>query len=138
MEAQARAALDGVNLNARVIRSSAERFAACPSDSIDYAVTERAERMVIVPVSCGWSDVGSWDALTEIGNPETRGNMVPGDAVLIDVRNTPVPTDGLTVTASGIQDLIIIADGSHVMIVPKSRSQDVKKIVEALKARTPH
>ena len=134
MNAAARAALDGVDLTARLIRPDAERFAACPSDSIDYAVMERADRVAIVPVSCGWSDVGSWDALAEIASPDANGNTVAGAAVLIDTRGCHVQADGITVTASGIDDLIVVANGSHVMILPKGCSQDVKKIVEALKA----
>ena len=136
MDAEARAALAGADLTARLIRPDAERFAACPSDSIDYAVMERAERVAIVPVACGWSDVGSWDALADIGSADADGNTVAGDAVLIDTRGCHVHADGITVTASGIEDLIVIANGSHVMIVPKGRSQDVKKIAEALKARS--
>lgn len=135
MNAEARAALEGVDLTARLIRPDAGRFAACPSDSIDYAVMERADRVAIVPVSCGWSDVGSWDALAEIGLPDAAGNTISGDAVLIDSHGCHVHADGITVTASGIEDLIVIANGSHVMIVPRGRSQDVKKIAEALKAR---
>jgi len=136
MDHDARAALEGVDLTARQIRPDAACFAACPSDSIDYAVMERADRVAIVPVACGWSDVGSWDALAEIGSADAQGNTVAGDAVLIDTRGCHIHTDGITVTASGIEDLIVIANGSHVMIVPKGRSQDVKKIVEAMKARS--
>lgn len=136
MEASARASLEGQDFAARLIRPDAERFAACPSDSIDYAVMERAERVAIVPVSCGWSDVGSWDALADIATPDPQGNTVSGSAVLIDTRGCHVHADGITITASGIDDLIVIANGSHVMIVPKGRSQDVKKIAEALKARS--
>lgn len=134
MDREARAALAGIALGARLICPHAERFAACPSDSIDYAVMERAERVAIVPVSCGWSDVGSWDALAEIGSPDADGNTVSGEAVLIDARGCHIHTDGTTVTASGIRDLIVVASGNHVMILPKGRSQDVKMIVEALKS----
>jgi len=136
MDHDARAALEGVDLTARQIRPDAACFAACPSDSIDYAVMERADRVAIVPVACGWSDVGSWDALAEIGSADAQGNTVAGDAVLVDTRGCHIHADGITVTASGIEDLIVIANGSHVMIVPKGRSQDVKKIVEAMKARS--
>jgi mannose-1-phosphate guanylyltransferase len=135
MHRAAHEAVDGIDLDARLIRPLAERFAACPSDSIDYAVMERATRVGIVPVSCGWSDVGSWDALAEIGEPDAAGNTVSGAVIALDSRNNHIHADGITVTASGIDDLIIIANGSHVMIVPKGRSQDVKAIVEALKAR---
>jgi len=129
----ARESLEGVQLNARTIRPLPDRFAACPSDSIDYAVMERADRVAIVPVSCGWSDVGSWDALAGIASPDDAGNTSHGEVIAIDCSNSHIHADGITVTASGISDLIIIANGSHVMIVPKGRSQDVKKIVEALK-----
>lgn len=137
MEASARASLAGQDLAAQLIRPDGERFAACPSDSIDYAVMERADRVAIVPASCGWSDVGSWDALAEIASSDPQGNAVSGDAVLIDTRGCHVHADGITVTALGIDDLIVIANGSHVMILPKGRSQEVKKIAEALKARSP-
>lgn len=130
-----RASLADVDLSGHQIRPDASQFAACPLDSIDYAVMERTDRVATVSVSCGWSDVGSWDALAEIACTDLQGNSVVGDAVLIDVRNTHVHADGLTVTASGVEDLIIIANGSHVMIVPKGRSQDVRKIAEMLDAR---
>ena len=135
MDRAARASLDGVELTSRYIRPDAELFAACPSDSIDYAVMERAQQVAIVPVACGWSDVGSWDALAEIGTPDAHGNTLSGDIVLLDSRNSHIHADGITITASGIDDLIIVANGSHVMIVRKGRSQDVKELVAALKAR---
>lgn len=135
MDRNARAALEGVDLGARLIRPDAERFAACPSDSIDYAVMERTDKVAIIPVACGWSDVGSWDALAEIGTADAEGNTVAGDVVLIDTHGCHVHADGITVTASGIEDMIVVANGHHVMILPKGRSQDVKRIVETLKAR---
>jgi mannose-1-phosphate guanylyltransferase len=94
---------------------------------------ERAQRVAIVPVSCGWSDVGSWDALAEIGEPDADGNSVAGPVIAVDSSNNYIQADGITVTVSGISDLIVVANGTHVMIVPKGRSQDVKKITEALK-----
>lgn len=129
------AAVDGVDLGARHIRPEPGLFAACPSDSIDYAVMERAERVAIVPVSCGWSDVGSWDALAEIGEPDANGNTIAGSVIALDTSNSLIRADGITVTVSGVSDLIIVANGSYVMIVPKGRSQDVKKIAEAMKAQ---
>lgn len=129
-------ALEGIDLQARLIAPLPERFAACPSDSIDYAVMERTDRVAIVPVSCGWSDVGSWDALADIGVPDADGNTVSGEVIALDSHNSHIHADGITVTASGVRDLIIIANGSHVMIVPKGRSQDVKKISEALALKT--
>ena len=133
MHRAANRSLDGVALDARLIHPLPDQFAACPSDSIDYAVMERADRVATIPVSCGWSDVGSWDALAEISQPDEAGNTASGTVVLLDSQNSHIHADGITVTASGISDLIIIANGSHVMIVPKGRSQEVKTIVEALK-----
>lgn len=135
MDMAIRASLSGVDLHSRLIRPEPAQFATCPSNSIDYAVMEHADRVAIVPVACGWSDVGSWDALATIASADSHGNTVAGDAVLIGARGCHVHADGITVTASGIEDLIVIANGSNVMIVPKGRSQDVKKIFQALKAR---
>ncbi|NJS13236.1 MAG: mannose-1-phosphate guanylyltransferase/mannose-6-phosphate isomerase [Sphingopyxis sp.] len=128
------ALIDGES-DPRFIRPDAKAFAACPSDSIDYAVMERAERVAVVPVSCGWSDVGSWDALAELGPHDAHGNRLSGDVISIDTTNSLVLADGMTVTLAGVSDLIVVASGSHVMIVPRGQSQDVKRIVEAMKAR---
>lgn len=135
IETSARASLEGRDLTARLIRPEAARFAACPSDSIDYAVLERTDRVATVPVACGWSDVGSWDALAEIGSADAQRNTTVGETVLLDTRGCHIHADGITVAALGIDDLIIIANGSYVMILPKGRSQDVKKILNALEVR---
>ncbi len=128
----ARHAMEKIDANRRLIRPDPDHFAACPANSIDYAVMERAQRVAIVPVSCGWSDVGSWDALADIGTPDADGNKVAGHVIALDSSNNYIQAEGITVTVSGISDLIIVANGTHVMIVPKGRSQDVKKITEAL------
>lgn len=127
-------AMENIDTNGALIRPDPDHFAACPSNSIDYAVMERAQRVAVVPVSCGWSDVGSWDALAEIATADADGNSLAGHIIALDSRNNHIQADGITVTVSGISDLIIVANGTHVMIVPKGRSQDVKKITEALKA----
>ncbi|WP_373488976.1 mannose-1-phosphate guanylyltransferase/mannose-6-phosphate isomerase [Blastomonas sp.] len=135
MCATSQAAMQAATHEGQLIRPDAAQFAACPSDSIDYAVMERAERVAIVPMSCGWSDVGSWDALGDISECDPDGNHLSGDVIAFDTSNSMVRADGITVTLSGVSDLIVVANGSHVMIVPKGRSQDVKKIVEAIKSR---
>ncbi len=137
MHGACRAAMEGAKVEGRLIRPHAGHFAASPSESVDYAVMERAERVAVVPVSCGWSDVGSWDALAEIGESDAAGNRITGDVIALDTANSLIRADGVTVTVSGVHDLIIVANGSHVMIVPTGRSQDVKAIVEALKSRDP-
>ncbi len=129
-DAMARAQHDGA-----VIRPDGDAFAACPADSIDYAVMERADRVAVVPVSCGWSDVGSWDALADMGPHDDDGNRVSGDVIALDTANSLVLADGVTVTLVGVSDLIVVASGGKLLITPRGRSQDVKRIVEALKAR---
>jgi len=133
-DAMARATRDGVQ-----ILPDADAFAASPSDSIDYAVMEKAAmvgdgRVAVVPVSMGWSDVGSWDALHALSDCDEDGNSCPNDeAVLIDTTNCLVRTDGARVAMVGVSDLIVIASGKDILILPRGQSQDVKKVVEALK-----
>jgi mannose-1-phosphate guanylyltransferase len=111
-----------------------EAFAASPSDSIDYAVMEKAPRVAVVPVSMGWSDVGSWDALHAISEADEGGNVVRGDVVAIDTENCFVRAEsGKRVALVGVSDLIVVADGDDILILPRGRSQEVKKIIEAMK-----
>ncbi len=111
----------------------AEAFAASPSDSIDYAVMEKAPRVAVVPVTMGWSDVGSWDALHAISEGDTDGNVVRGDAVVIDSRNCLVQAEpGRRVALVGVEDLIVVAAGDDILVLPRGRSQEVKKIIEAM------
>jgi len=115
------------------ILPDAEAFAASPADSIDYAVMEKAERVAVVPVAMGWSDLGSWDALHAIGDGDAAGNVCQGDVVAIDTANCLIRTDGARVALVGVKDLIVIATGDDILILPRGRSQEVKKILEAMK-----
>lgn len=110
-----------------------DAFAASPSDSIDYAVMEKAARVAVVPVAMGWSDVGSWDALHAIGDRDPDGNVARGDVVALDTRNCLVRADGKRVALVGVEDLIVVASGDDVLILPRGRSQDVKRLLEAMK-----
>mgnify|MGYP002780796214 FL=1 len=96
---------------------------------------ERAARVAVVPVACGWSDVGSWDALADMGPHDGAGNRLTGDVIALDARDNLVLADGMTVTLSGVEGLIVVASEGKVLIVPRGRSQDVKRIVEAMKGR---
>lgn len=102
-------------------------FAASPADSIDYAVMEKADRVAVVPVSMGWSDVGSWDALYDLGAKDDGRNCVSGDVRLIDGQGNLIRSDGIRISVSGIHNLIIVASGNEVMILPRGSSQDAKK-----------
>lgn len=127
--AMARAVREGV----RILPDAAE-FARSPSDSIDYAVMEKAERVAVVPVSMGWSDLGSWDALHAISDCDEAGNACRGEVIAIDTADCLVRAGaGKRVALVGVSDLIVVVDGDDVLILPRGRSQDVKRIIEAMK-----
>lgn len=132
----ARAALAGQSLDGTPILPDRDAFERCPSDSVDYAVMERADRVACVPVEMGWSDLGSWDALHEISDLDDAANSLVIQSTLIDSRNCLVRSDGPHVTLVGVEDLIVVASGNEVMIVPRGKSQLVKKAAEAAKERS--
>jgi mannose-1-phosphate guanylyltransferase len=115
------------------IYPEAEAFAASPADSIDYAVMEKADRVAVVPVTMGWSDVGSWDALHAISECDDAGNAHQGEVIAIETVNCLIRTDGIRIATVGIEDLIVIASGNDVLILPRGRSQEVKKLIDAMK-----
>jgi mannose-1-phosphate guanylyltransferase len=130
----ARAAMARAAHSAHHIMPDADAFAASPADSIDYAVMEKAERVAVIPVTMGWSDVGSWDALHALGN-DGAGNAHDGDILAIDTSNCLLRSDGIRIAAVGITDLIVVASGDTVLILPRGQSQHVKQIVTALQIR---
>lgn len=119
---------------ARVLPDT-DAFAACPSDSIDYAVMERAEKVACVPVDMGWSDLGSWDALHAIAAKDGADNAADPSATLIGARGCLVRSDGIKVSLVGVEDLIVVASGDEILIVPRGQSQLVKQAAEAAAAR---
>ncbi len=125
----AKAAMADARREGRCVYPDAEAFAASPAISIDYAVMEKAAQVAVAPVNMGWSDVGSWDALYDIGGDHAA------DTLAIDTVDTLIRSDGIRIHTIGVTDLIIVASGNDVLIVPRGMSQDVKRIVEALKDR---
>ncbi len=121
-------AMKAATRNGTRILPDAQAFAAAPSDSIDYAVMERADRVAVAPVAMGWSDLGSWDALYEVGEKDGDGNVIGGDVIVHDSSGTLIRSDGLRISAAGISDLIIIASGNDVLILPRGQSQAVKAL----------
>ena len=107
-------------------------FAAAPAQAVDYAVMEKAERVAVVPVEMGWSDVGSWDALHAISAMDDDGNAHHGEVVAIDTEGCLIRTDGPLVAAVGVRDLIVIATQDAVLVLPRGSSQEVKRAVAAL------
>lgn len=108
-------------------------FAASPARSIDYAVMEKADRVAVVPVSMGWSDVGSWDALHSLSDRDTHGNACQGDVLTLESHNCLVRSDGIRIAMLGGADLIVVASGNDVLILPRGRSQEVKDLLAAMK-----
>jgi mannose-1-phosphate guanylyltransferase/mannose-1-phosphate guanylyltransferase/mannose-6-phosphate isomerase len=108
-------------------------FAASPGQAVDYAVMEKADRVAVVPVEMGWSDVGSWDALHAILPGDETGNVHHGEVVAIDTSHCLIRSEGPLVAAVGVKDLIVIATPDAVLILPRGSSQEVKRAVEALK-----
>ena len=105
---------------------------ASPANSIDYAVMEHTGAGGVAALSCGWSDVGAWPALWEMGSGDEEGNVTQGDVFLHDASNNYVRSDSRLVTGVGIADLVIVETADAVMVGAKDRVQDVKKGVEAL------
>lgn len=107
-------------------------FAACESDSIDYAVMEHADNVVLVPVDMGWSDVGSWASLWEVSDRDDSGNALLGDVIATDTRGSYVRADSRLVATLGIENLIVVETPDAVLVASRDKSQDVKDIVETL------
>lgn len=133
MLAAAQAAMEKGKRDCARIWPDADAFAASPSNSIDYAVMEKAPRVAVVPVDMGWSDVGSWDALHAISDADDGGNVLRGDVVAIDTAQCMVRAgDGKRVALVGVSDLIVVADGDEILILPRGRSQEVKRLLDAM------
>jgi len=134
MLAACKAALAAAKSDADFIRLDKAAFAECPSDSIDYAVMEHTSRAAVVPVGMGWSDVGSWDALWEMSDKDATGNALAGNVVAEDTKNCYLRSESGLVAAIGVEDLVLVATDDAVMVAPRSRTQDVKRLVARLLA----
>jgi mannose-1-phosphate guanylyltransferase / mannose-6-phosphate isomerase len=137
------------------VRVGKDAFAACPSDSIDYAVMERLAGHgeatvasgsgaaagtstalppgVVLPLSAGWSDVGSWDALWQVLPKDHAGNVLQGDVLMHDCTNTLAVSEGRLVACVGVSDLIVVETADAILVAHKDKTQEVKKIVDSLK-----
>ena len=132
MLAACRRALAQAQRDTDFTRLDKQAFAACPADSIDYAVMEHTTRAAVVPVSMGWSDIGSWDALWEMGAKDEFGNCASGHVVSEDTRNCYLRSEAGLVAAIGVEDLVVVATADAVMVAPRNRTQEVKQLVSRL------
>ena len=117
------------------LRLDADLFAACPADSIDYAVMEKTADAAVIPLDAGWNDVGSWSALWEVGAQNSVGNVLRGDVVTEDASNCYLHANSRLVAAVGIENLVVVETADAVLVASKDRVQDVKAIVARLKAQ---
>jgi mannose-1-phosphate guanylyltransferase / mannose-6-phosphate isomerase len=115
------------------MRIDAKIFAQCPSDSIDYAVMEKTSSAVVVPLDAGWSDVGSWAALHEASTADSHGNVSRGDVISEDSEGCYLYAESRLVAVVGLNDHVVVETKDAVLVAPKSRVQDVKKLVSRLK-----
>lgn len=106
--------------------------------SIDYGVLERSTRVTCIPADIGWSDVGDWSTLSEFLPRDTDGNAIVGDVIALDTHNCLVQSSGRLVTLVGVSDLIVVDSGDAVLVCPKDRAQEVKHVVERLRAASRH
>lgn len=114
-------------------RVDAKLFESCPSDSIDYAVMEKTSEAWVVPLDAGWSDVGSWAALHDACESDGRGNVTRGDVIAEDSNGCYLYSESRLVAVVGLQDHVVIETKDAVLVAPKDRVQDVKKLVFRLK-----
>ncbi|HET7308099.1 MAG TPA: mannose-1-phosphate guanylyltransferase/mannose-6-phosphate isomerase [Gammaproteobacteria bacterium] len=134
MVAACRRALEGAAGDLDFTRLDHEAFSACPSDSIDYAVMEKTDNAVVVPLDAGWSDVGSWAALADLHPADANGNVMVGDVVAEDARNCYLHASGRMLAVVGLEDYVVVETVDAVLIARKDRVQDVKTIVKRLGA----
>ncbi len=133
-----REAIAGRHTDLDFIRLAETPFKACPSISLDYAVAERTGQAAVVPADIGWTDVGSWSALWELGAKDSAGNVAIGDVVLEGSTNCYVRGDGMLTAVVGLTDAIVVVTDDVVLAMHRDQAQDVKKVVERLKKSGRH
>ncbi len=128
-----RSAFQGARSDLDFIRIDAQVFEQCPSDSIDYAVMEKTSDAVVVPLDAGWSDVGSWSALHAASDADSHGNVSHGDVISEDTQGCYLYSESRLVAAVGLDEHVVVETKDAVLVAPKNRVQDVKKLVARLK-----
>ncbi|MGA2945220.1 MAG: mannose-1-phosphate guanylyltransferase/mannose-6-phosphate isomerase [Xanthobacteraceae bacterium] len=132
----AEAAVKGLTRDLDFFRLPAEAFAKAPKKSIDYAVMERTERAAVVPMNCGWSDIGSWSAVWDVLEHDVDGNTSTGSVVFNDTHNSLAHSDETILTAIvGLDNVIVVATPDAVLVTSRDKSEQVKNLVEQLKAQ---
>jgi mannose-1-phosphate guanylyltransferase len=112
-----------------------ELYARLPAESIDYAIMEKLDGIATIPLDCGWSDLGSWEALAEVLPPDATGNFSRGDTLAVEAGGNLLFADQGTIAVLGVEDLVVVRTGDAVLVCPRSRSQEVRKLVAELAGR---
>jgi mannose-1-phosphate guanylyltransferase/mannose-6-phosphate isomerase len=134
MLACCRAAFAGIQQEQDYQRIPGDLFAACPADSIDYAVMEKTTAAAVVPLDAQWNDLGAWTAVWEVAEKDGDGNAVSGDVLLEQVTGSYIQANSRVVAAVGVSDLVVVETSDAVLVAGKSQVQGIKKIVELLEA----
>jgi mannose-1-phosphate guanylyltransferase/mannose-6-phosphate isomerase len=133
-----RRAMQGRSTDLDFVRLEKTAFAASPNISLDYAVAERTQRAAVIPADLGWSDVGSWNALWELGEKDARGNVSLGDVFLENATRCYARSDGMLTAVVGLTDAVVVTTEDAVLVMHRDHAQDVKKVVERLRAAGRH
>jgi mannose-1-phosphate guanylyltransferase/mannose-1-phosphate guanylyltransferase/mannose-6-phosphate isomerase len=132
MLAACRGAIDKATRDLDFLRLDRDAFAAIKGESIDYAVMEHTDKAAVVPVTMGWSDVGAWDALWDLQAKDGAGNVLQGDVVAEEAKNSYLRAEHGLLAALGVEDLIVVTTPDVVLVTKRDRAQDIKKIVARL------
>ncbi len=134
--AAAEAALDASAVDLDFIRLDATAFATAPKISIDYAIMERTGRAGVLPVSFGWSDIGTWGAIWDVSPRDAVGNVLRGNVEAVETRNSLIHSDALLTAVVGLEDVVVVATPDAVLVTSRARSDEVKTLVAALKQKS--
>jgi mannose-1-phosphate guanylyltransferase/mannose-6-phosphate isomerase len=129
----ARACFEASAAGDEPLRFDRELFLAQPGISVDYAVMEKASKRAVVPARFDWSDIGSWKAVSELGEADPRGNRVRGQAILVESERCYVDAGQRIVAAVGVQDLVIVDSGDAILVADREQAQSVRAVVDQLK-----
>lgn len=122
-----------VNFENDFIKINEEIFSECPSESIDYAVMEKIDNGVMVPMDAQWSDIGSWKSLWEIGSKDKNSNVIKGDVITKKTKNSLIFSENNLVTTIGLDNIAIVATKDSILVMDKNDSEDVKYLVDEIK-----
>ena len=129
-----RAAMADASADLDFLRPQREAFLNCPADSIDYAVMEKTRRGAVIPLDCGWSDVGAWSTLWQVSERDDRGNVAIGDVMIEDCSDSYLRSESRLLAATGVDKLIVVETPDAVLVANRDQVQNIKAIVQRLKA----